>query len=159
MEKVSDGSNNDTEVKQAYITVQDLVADFSASQTTVPVGGSITYTNLSSCASTYNWTFDGGFPASSTDENPGAVVYNTAGDFDVSLEVSNGTSTDTKVITISVVDIQYCSSAGNNGYEWISSIDIEKLLLGDQLQFDDGNAPTLDPAIARLGNTQYFDFE
>ena len=40
----------------------------------------------------------------------------------------------------------------------ITSIDIEKLLLGDQLQFDDGNAPTLDPAIARLGNNQYFDF-
>jgi type IX secretion system PorP/SprF family membrane protein len=40
----------------------------------------------------------------------------------------------------------------------ISNIDIEKLLLGDQLQFDGGNAPTLDPAIARLGNTQYFDF-
>jgi type IX secretion system PorP/SprF family membrane protein len=40
----------------------------------------------------------------------------------------------------------------------ISSIDIEKLLLGDQLQFDDGSAPTLDPAIARLGNNQYFDF-
>ena len=40
----------------------------------------------------------------------------------------------------------------------ITSIDLEKLLLGDQLEFDDGNAPTLDPAIARLGNTQYFDF-
>lgn len=40
----------------------------------------------------------------------------------------------------------------------ISNIDIEKLLLGDQLQFDDGSAPTLDPEIAKLGNNQYFDF-
>jgi len=40
----------------------------------------------------------------------------------------------------------------------VSSINIAKLLLGDQLEFDDGNAPTLDPAIAQLGNTQYLDF-
>jgi len=39
-----------------------------------------------------------------------------------------------------------------------SSIDIEKLLLGDQLEFDNGNAPTLDPEIAKLGNTTYLDF-
>ena len=39
-----------------------------------------------------------------------------------------------------------------------SSIDIEKLLLGDQLEFDNGSAPTLDPAIARLGSTSYLDF-
>lgn len=39
-----------------------------------------------------------------------------------------------------------------------SSIDIEKLLLGDQLEFDNGTAPTLDPEIAKLGNTSYIDF-
>ena len=33
----------------------------------------------------------------------------------------------------------------------------KKLLLGDQLEFDNGTAPTLDPAIAALGNTSYFD--
>ena len=40
----------------------------------------------------------------------------------------------------------------------LSSIDIEKLLLGDQLEFDNGNPPTLDPAVAQLGNTSFFDF-
>ncbi len=39
-----------------------------------------------------------------------------------------------------------------------SSIDIEKLLLGDQLEFNNGSAPTLDPEIAKLGNTTYLDF-
>lgn len=39
----------------------------------------------------------------------------------------------------------------------LSSIDLEKLLLGDQLEFGNGTAPTLDPAIAALGNTSYFD--
>ena len=39
-----------------------------------------------------------------------------------------------------------------------SSIDLEKVLLGDQLAFDNGTVPTLDPDIAKLGNRSYFDF-
>ena len=44
----------------------------------------------------WNWIFQGGTPATSTDPNP-AVNYNTAGTYDVVLEVTNifGTSTQT----------------------------------------------------------------
>ncbi|MEZ4932067.1 MAG: PKD domain-containing protein [Saprospiraceae bacterium] len=45
----------------------------------------VTFDNLSSPnAETFLWTFEGGDPATSTDENP-TVVYNAAGSFDVTL--------------------------------------------------------------------------
>ncbi|MCK4569084.1 MAG: PKD domain-containing protein [Bacteroidales bacterium] len=120
---ISDGSNNDTETKTAYITVDPLTADFTASQTSIPLGGSVTFTNLSTCADSYAWSFPGGNPSASNEANPGPIVYNTVGDHIVTLTAYNGGS-DEKTMTIHVTDIQYCASNGNPGYEWIQSIDI-----------------------------------
>ena len=44
---------------------------------------------------TWNWTFEGGEPATSTDQNP-VVIYNHAGSYAVTLTVGDGTTTDTK---------------------------------------------------------------
>jgi len=41
----------------------------------------------------WNWTFEGGDPATSTDQNP-TVYYATPGTYDVTLEVSDGSSTN-----------------------------------------------------------------
>lgn len=50
------------------------------------------------------------------------------------------------------------SSGLNFGYAF-RSIDFNKLLFGDQLQFDsDGSTPSDDPALFNLGNASYFDF-
>lgn len=46
---------------------------------------------------TWNWTFEGGTPGTSTDQNP-IVAYNTMGNFDVTLQVTNGSS-NTKLIS------------------------------------------------------------
>ena len=43
----------------------------------------------------WNWTFEGGEPASSTEQNP-VVTYNQAGTYGVTLTVGDGTATDTK---------------------------------------------------------------
>lgn len=45
-------------------------------------------------ATSWQWAFEGGNPATSTDENP-TVIYNSVGNYDVTLIASNGTSTDT----------------------------------------------------------------
>lgn len=54
---------------------------------------------------TYNWSFEGGDPATSTDQNP-TVTYSSRGSFDISLEVSNtfgsDTYTNTDAITVEV---------------------------------------------------------
>ena len=51
---------------------------------------------------TWNWTFEGGEPATSTEQNP-VVTYNRAGTYAVSLTVSDGTATDTKSRTAYVI--------------------------------------------------------
>jgi type IX secretion system PorP/SprF family membrane protein len=51
------------------------------------------------------------------------------------------------------------SSGLNFGYA-VRSINFNKLLFGDQLQFDaQGNVPSDDPAVFNLGNAHYFDFK
>ncbi len=57
------------------------------------------------------------------------------------------------------ISSKWVVSAGLNfGYAF-RSIDLNKLIFGDQLQFDsDGNVPSDDPAIFNLGTTSYFDF-
>lgn len=74
-------------------------ADFTANQTTVPVGGTVDFTDLSNgnpAPNSWSWTFNSGTPNSSTNQNPNGVQYNTAGTYDVSLTVSNGNGTDTE---------------------------------------------------------------
>jgi type IX secretion system PorP/SprF family membrane protein len=51
------------------------------------------------------------------------------------------------------------STGLNFGYA-VRSIDFNKLLFADQLQFDaNGNVPSDDPAFYNLGNAHYFDFK
>lgn len=83
-----------------------LSANFASDVTDVCAGGVVNYTDLSSAATSWSWTFEGGTPATSTDQNP-TVTYNTTGTFDVTLEVSDGTTTDTdyREDLITVTDI------------------------------------------------------
>jgi len=57
------------------------------------------------------------------------------------------------------ISSKWVVSAGLNfGYAF-RSVDMNKLVFGDQLQFDsDGNVPSDDPALDNLNTTSYFDF-
>ncbi|MCK4569600.1 MAG: T9SS type A sorting domain-containing protein, partial [Bacteroidales bacterium] len=103
-----------TVTKQNYfrheepLPVEDpLTAMFYANMTLSCMGGVINFTDLSvGNPTSWLWTFDGGSPASSTEQNPQGILYSGLGDFDVSLEVTNIYSTNTCTITdyISIVD-------------------------------------------------------
>lgn len=59
---------------------------------------------------------------------------------------------------VNVSDKWVISTGLNFGYAY-RSIDFNKLMFGDQLQFDiNGSAPSDDPAAFNLGSTRYFDF-
>ena len=73
-------------------------ANFSATSTALCVGGSTSFSDLSTGSPTsWAWTFAGGTPATSTLQNP-TVTYNTVGNYMVSLTVSNGSS-NTKAVS------------------------------------------------------------
>ncbi|MBT6005455.1 MAG: PKD domain-containing protein, partial [Prolixibacteraceae bacterium] len=116
---------SDIETKAAYITVNihPPVANFSSDITSVLIGESVNFADLSTYnPESWSWSFPGGTPATSTVQNP-IVTYNTLGTYEVSLSVTNAGGSDTKTITdyITVTDgsISYCESYGNATDEWI----------------------------------------
>ncbi len=83
------------------------VADFIASATTISAGSSVNFTDLSTnTPSSWAWTFTGGNPSSSTQQNPQNIVYNTPGNYTVSLIATNtaGSDTETKTAYITVTN-------------------------------------------------------
>ena len=97
---VSDGFSIDTKVKTGYITVKNVVADFTGTPTTVVVGNTVIFTDNSLCnPSLWSWSFPGGTPSSFIGQTPPAISYSTIGTYDVSLTVSNAQGPDTKLRT------------------------------------------------------------
>ncbi len=71
------------------------VADFTADDTSIIEGESVHFTDLSANnPASWNWTFEGGNPATSNLENP-VVVYNLQGVYDVTLTVNNNAGNNT----------------------------------------------------------------
>jgi len=65
-------------------------ADFDADEKRICSGTEVQFTNGSYNGDTeWTWTFEGGEPATSSEENP-LVIYNTPGVYPVSLSISNG---------------------------------------------------------------------
>lgn len=106
------------------------------------VSPSVTINNCySSTAATYAWDFTGGVPAASTSASPGAVTYNTDGNFTIALGVTNecGTTNVSKPLTVnpapnvtvpldkilcpanSTGAMNFSSSFGGVSYSWTNS--------------------------------------
>lgn len=65
-------------------------AGFSADEQLIPAGGDVIFTDESAYLPTqWEWTFEGGTPASSTEENPGPIIFNNAGTYNITLKVTN----------------------------------------------------------------------
>ena len=95
--------NVDKEVQQSIkVMLENLpppppVADFVADQTDFCDMGTVVFTDNSSFAEEWAWSFPGGNPATSTLQNP-TVSYDAPGIYDVSLTVTNPNTTDTKLM-------------------------------------------------------------
>lgn len=111
--------------------------NFSSNINSLCEGGSVTFTDGSSPSITsWNWSFPGGTPSTSTQQNP-TVTYATAGTYDVSLTVTNAfgtqaitttsaiTVTGAPVINVSASSLTICegestqiTATGANSYSW-----------------------------------------
>lgn len=99
-------------------TTTTLTANFSASPTLICAGQTVNYTDLSTGSPTsYNWSFPGGTPPSSTQANP-SVVYNTAGVYSATLIVSDGTTLNTSFQS-NLITVTNCTP----GCDTLSNID------------------------------------
>ena len=106
-----------TVTKQNYFRYSDLVdvvstqlvSNFSASPTYLCVGSAVDFTDLSGgVPDSWQWSFPGGTPSSSTEQNPGAIIYSIAGDYDVTQTIQKTGSdpvSSTKTAYIHVIDL------------------------------------------------------
>ncbi|MBR3797551.1 MAG: PKD domain-containing protein [Bacteroidales bacterium] len=104
-------SSSTTEQITVYEAIPP-VADFSASETQITAGNSVTFTDLSTNMPTsWSWTFEGGTPATSNLQNP-TVTYSEPGEYTVTLVASNafGSDTETKTAYISVAAVYNMSN-------------------------------------------------
>lgn len=99
---------DDTLIFANYIHVVDTtpvvkspVAGFTTSSTDICLGDKILFTNNSSNAASYSWTFSGGVPTTSSDTSP-SVTFNVSGTYIISLVASGPGGIDTVFQTINV---------------------------------------------------------
>ncbi len=86
--KVDDYETVDLDVQ--LVPGNCMVASFSASTTQVAIGGHVNFTDGSfGDIAAWNWTFEGGTPSTSTQQNPSNITYNEAGDFAVTLTITD----------------------------------------------------------------------
>ncbi len=113
------------------------VANFSANKTTIKEGENISFTNSSTDATSYNWSFDGGTPANSTQTNP-TIRYDRKGTYSVALKAANsfGSNTETKTAYITVL-----SNDGGGNCNWgndfltptVQFTDFDKVTVGSRV--------------------------
>ncbi len=92
--------NNDTITVFVVNCTTPPVSDFSASTTTLCLGDCIDFTDLSTGTPTgWTWYFFGAAIASSSQQNPTNICYNTAGSYDVALVVTNAFGQDSLFVS------------------------------------------------------------
>lgn len=125
-------------------------AEFEASNQIVCIGQEVQFTDYSfHKPSGWTWSFPGGTPSSSSEQNP-TVVYNTPGTYEVVLTATDGVSSDTKTRTsyITVMD-ESLTLPIMEGFESISSLNQSSWFVNDQ---GDNQAFEIVNGIAHTGD-------
>jgi M6 family metalloprotease-like protein len=69
---------------------KEPIADLAVSNHLITEDCSVDFYDLSLCyVDTWEWIFEGGTPATSTEQHPAGILYENAGTFDVTLKVTN----------------------------------------------------------------------
>lgn len=108
---VSFGTNDCDESTYNFVlngstTVTPPTANFSFTPSTICAGNTITYTDNSTAATSWAWTFPGGTPASATGVGPHTITYSTPGTYGATLVATNtfGSNTATQSNIINVLN-------------------------------------------------------
>jgi hypothetical protein len=130
-----------------------VVADFRADTTILPVNSLVNFSDRSFGEPTsWEWTFEGGEPATSEQQNPSSIHYKHTGTFTVRLKVANANSENenTKLAYIKVIPNIYPNPAYLEAPDNIFHIDFGNRnldglelrlynILGQEVRFELGN--------------------
>ncbi|MBF4470624.1 PKD domain-containing protein [Flavobacterium sp. HJJ] len=127
----------------------------------------IDFTNKSMSATNYKWTFEGGNPATSTEENP-TVIFTSAGSHEVTLEAINDKAsqiyksaitvlTDTNLRTLTNIKLGINSAHNNNNIGAMFSTVTRQVYKANEI--NDQNSSLIDIVFQGLnGNFNYNRF-
>lgn len=91
-----------------YGYCQPPVVNFSSSRGNSCPGTAINFTDQSTNNPTsWSWVFQGGTPANSNAQNPAGIVYNNAGNYDVTLTATNASGSN-MVVQTGMITVQNC---------------------------------------------------
>lgn len=138
-----------------------VTANFTANQTIIFVGDTVQFTDESTGSiQSWIWEFEAGNPESSVDENP-KIIYNSAGQFKVSLEVKDAL-TSQKIVKpnhIKVQELKLKNLIGhfklNGNTHDISTLYSASLIYGSPIYTFDRNG-NAESAILFENNKQFF---
>ena len=126
---------------------------------TICQGSTVLYTNTSTgtnASTNYNWTFQGGNPASSNTIGPHNVAYANPGNYTTTLNLGNGV---TSQVSVNVVASNYSPSLtipNNSGFSTTSYGGIT--IFRRCSNFNSGNFSFTDPAFASYPAGTTFNF-
>ena len=132
------GSATYGEIEDYTVIIAGVNVNFTANVTSLCEVGQVQFTdNSTGGATSWNWTFEGGTPETSIEQNP-LVTYNTAGIYDVTLEATGaagtGSKTMTDYITVNPKPAAVTAIIGSNqgcqGYSAIYTVDPISLATG-----------------------------
>jgi gliding motility-associated-like protein len=127
LQVTDDNGTTDQTIQIVVKPCSSPTAAFSISDPLICDGQCITYTNNTSTTgpTTYNWTFVGGSPSSSSNENPVQICYNTPGTYMVTLVATNNFGTNSysqninvlalPTISVSITDLTLYNDTINAG--------------------------------------------
>lgn len=106
---------DDTTIQITVIPCSSPTAAFAISDNTICPNDCIVYVNNTNTVgpTTYQWTFNGGAPSSSTSANPGPVCYSTPGTYTTTLVATNNFGTGTYSQNITVQSMPTITAAGS----------------------------------------------
>jgi len=140
-----------------------VVADFDIALSSETVPTQVIIINNTTGASAYSWAFEGGSPASSTDESPGTITYNEPGEYTITLEASNSAETEsaTESFTLITNQIETYTDITLGGVDLeattgsvFSTVSGQIFTSGD---YTADNGPTIDIAFVGIAGLRFFE--
>ena len=147
------------------ITSTKLEAKFEVAVTGDAPNASITITNNSTAATSYEWTFSDGGNINTSNQKSPALNIDKAGDFEVTLKISNGTEEKTITKTVAIpgnsailtfTDIEFSILGGDATYGRFFSTETGLVYKNSEVTSDNGSK--IDIAFDSFsGNINYFE--